>query len=165
MLHNFESVPAGNASVVDPTLFKTKTNFHADKLAGQLQQLFIKLIEIATTEASFLIPASKYLFTREGDETPNKEQHNSRFSEMYKNHLRREVMHVLFSQGANTSFEQIKKASQECYLKADAYTQTILEMSTQKTDQTGKKSFRMTAGEKYEAMFDPYYIISSKQQS
>ena len=82
---------------------------------------------------------------------------------MYKNHLRREVMHVLFTQGANTSFDQIKKSSQEVYLKADAYTETILEMSTQKTDQTGKKSFRMTAGEKHEAMFDPYYIINNKQ--
>ena len=38
-------------------------------------------------------------------------------------------------------------------------------MSTQKTDQMGKKSFRMTTGEKYEAMFDPYYIINYKQQS
>ena len=74
-------------------------------------------------------------------------------------------MHVLFCLGANTSFDQIKKSSQACYLKADAYTQSIIEMSTQKTDQMGKKSFRMTTGEKYEAMFDPYYIINYKQQS
>ena len=35
--------------------------------------MFLKLIEIATTEASFLMPASKALFTREGDNSENKE--------------------------------------------------------------------------------------------
>ena len=34
LISNFEQVPAGNVSVVDPTMFKTKTNFHADKLGG-----------------------------------------------------------------------------------------------------------------------------------
>ena len=91
--------------------------------------MFLKLIEIATTEASFLMPASKALFTREGDDTEKKEQHGAKYDAMFQSHLRREVMHVLFSQGANTSIDQIKKASQPCYLKSDVYTQTVLEMS------------------------------------
>ena len=81
---------------------------------------------------------------------------------MFQNHLRREVMHVLFSQGANTSIDQIKKASWPTYLKTDAYTQTVLEMSTQNTDHTGKKSFRLATGKQYEAMFDPFYIVKSE---
>lgn len=127
--------------------------------------MFLKLIEIATAEASFLMPGFKALFTREGDDSANKEQNTAKYEAMFKNHLRREVMHVLFSQGANTSFAQIKKASQSCYLKTDVYTQTVLEMSTQNTDHTGKKSFRLDMGKQYEAMFDPFYIVKSEQQS
>ena len=97
LLKCFEAIPAGKISVVEAAKFKTKTNFHPEKLGGQLQQLFVKLIEIATSEASFLIPASKALFNREGDDTPNKDAHNAKFDQMYKNHLRREVMHVLFT--------------------------------------------------------------------
>ena len=67
----------------------------------------IKLIEIATTEASFLIPASDNLFTEEEDVTLDKDSHNEMFDNMYKNHLRREVMHALFSLGANSTYFQI----------------------------------------------------------
>ena len=123
--------------------FQGKKNFHVDKLASQVQSLLLKLIEIATAEASFLMPSFKALFTREGDESTNKDEHTARYDAMFQNHLRREVMHVLFSQGANTSIDQIKKASQSCYLKTDVYTQTVLAMSTQNTDVTGKKSFRL----------------------
>lgn len=36
---------------------------------------------------------------------------------MFEAHLRREMMHVLFSQGANASIEQIKKTTHPDYLK------------------------------------------------
>ena len=38
-------------------------------------------------------------------------------------------------------------------------------MSTQSTDHTGKKAFRLATGKQYEAMFDPFYVVKSEQQS
>ena len=38
-------------------MFKGMKNFSVEKLASQVQLLFLKLIEIAITEASFLLPA------------------------------------------------------------------------------------------------------------
>ena len=43
-------------------MFEGQPNFDVSKLACQVQLLFLKLIEIAITEASFLLPAQKKLF-------------------------------------------------------------------------------------------------------
>ena len=59
--------------MLSPERFAGKKNFHVDKLAGQVQSMLLKLIEIATAEASFLMPSFKALFTREGDESTGKD--------------------------------------------------------------------------------------------
>lgn len=45
-------------------MFQGLQNFAVEKLAHQVQLLFLKLIEIAITEASFLLPSSKKLFDK-----------------------------------------------------------------------------------------------------
>ena len=71
------------------------------KLASQIQLLFLKLIEIAITEASFLLPAQKKLLKAEGQGSKG----NKKLEQMFSAHLRRELMHVLFGQGANTTID------------------------------------------------------------
>ena len=61
----------------------------------QVQLLLLKLIEIAITEASFLLPANKNI-------------KSEKFDRIYESHLRREIIHVLFSQGANATIDRIK---------------------------------------------------------
>ena len=87
-------------------MFQGLRNFSVEKLAHQVQLLFTKLIEIAITEASFLLPSQKKMFAK--NEQPKAQ---ARIENMFGMHLRREVMHVLFSQGANSTIDQIKKAS------------------------------------------------------
>ena len=73
-------------------MFSGLVNFSTEKLAKQVQQLFLKLIEIAITEASFLLPAQKKLFNAKD----NKEG-EALINTMLSNHLKREMTHVLFS--------------------------------------------------------------------
>ena len=141
-------------------MFSGLINFSTEKLAKQVQQLFLKLIEIAITEASFLLPAQKKLFNAKD----NKEG-EALINTMLSNHLKREMTHVLFSQGANTSIDQIKKASFPIYLKSEQLTQAIIQVSTSHTDQSGKKQFRLNQKGKHEAVFDPYYIVRKREES
>ena len=48
-------------------MFDGLSRFSVEKLALQVQQLFLKLIEIAITEASFLLPAQKKLFLEKNE--------------------------------------------------------------------------------------------------
>ena len=80
-------------------------------------------------------------------------------------HLRREMMHVLFSKGANATIDQIKKGSHERYLRSEQLTNAVIDLSTSITDNNGRKQFRLNAKSKHEAMFDPYYIVKKNQQS
>ena len=84
---------------------------------------------------------------------------------MFAGHLRREMMHVLFSMGANSTIDQIKKSSHHVYLKTDEFTKAIIGLSTSVTDASGKKQFRLDMKGKHETMFDPYYIIKKKEES
>ena len=107
-------------------MFQGLQNFATEKLAVQIQLLLLKLIEIAITEASFLVPSAKKIF-KDGAEKKGLE----RIEKMFAGHLRREMMHVLFRQGANATIDQIKKATHSEYLKTDKFTQAVIELSTQ----------------------------------
>lgn len=138
-------------------MFHGLANFSPEKLAMQIQLLLLKLIEIAITEASFLVPSQKKILNKNGSK--------ERLEQMFAGHLRREIMHVLFRQGANATIDQIKKSTHAEYLKSDKFTQAVIELSTQHTDTSGKKQFRLDPKGKHEAMFDPYYIVLKKQES
>ena len=45
------------------------------------------------------------------------------------------------------------------------FTQAVIELSTQQTDASGKKLFRLDPKGKHAAMFDPYYIVKRKEES
>lgn len=87
-------------------MFQGLINFAPEKLALQVQLLMLKLIEIAITEASFLLPSQSKLLTK-----PEEKVERDRLDKMYASHLRREMTHVLFGMGANATINQIKKAS------------------------------------------------------
>ena len=142
-------------------MFEGQPSFDVAKLATQIQLLFLKLIEIAITEASFLLPAQKKLLKTEGKESKG----NKKIEQMFSAHLRRELMHVLFGQGANSTIDQIKKASHQTYLKSDKFTEAVISLSTSQTDPSGKKQFRLNQKGKHESMFDPYFIVKKKQES
>ena len=76
------------------------------KLASQVNFFFNKIVEILITEASFILSIEKKLFP---ENHPNKEQFEGQIKEIYANHMQREVMHLLFSLGANATIDQIKK--------------------------------------------------------
>lgn len=84
---------------------------------------------------------------------------------MTANHMQREVMHLLFSLGANATIDQIKKEAQPVYEKTALFGETLLKLSQLYTDSYGKKLFRLKQKEGFEAMFDPFYIVKSQQKS
>ena len=43
-------------------------------------------------------------------------------SDMFQAFLKREMLHVLFSQGANVTINEIKKACHPVYIKTDMFT-------------------------------------------
>jgi hypothetical protein len=122
LIHNFGTddwlsaylMSLGHPNGPSKDMFQGLGNFFASKLASQVQLLFVKLIEIAITEASFLLPAQKKLL-----KNTTEEKGRARLDTMFSNHLRREMMHVLFGLGANATIDQIKKASHVAYLKTD----------------------------------------------
>ena len=50
-------ISIGHPSGPSRQMFEGLTNFATEKMALQIQRLFLKIIEIATTEASFLLPS------------------------------------------------------------------------------------------------------------
>ena len=62
---------------------------------------------------------------------------------MVEAHLRREMMHVLFSKGANATIDQIKEGCHNRYLKSDKFTNAVIDLSTSITDNNGRKLFRL----------------------
>ena len=75
-----------------PDMFQGLPNFAVEKLASQIQLLLLKLIEIAITEASFLLPAKSKMFDKKRERL-----RVAVLEGMQAAHLRREVMHTLFS--------------------------------------------------------------------
>lgn len=57
-------------------------------------------------------------------------QAKERIEKMFAGHLKREMLHVLFRQGANSTIDQIKKASFPEYLTAGKFTQAVIDLST-----------------------------------
>lgn len=67
---------------------------------------FSKIVEIIITEASFILPLDKKIFPKKQE---NVEHSEEKIKTMTANHMQREVMHLLFSLGANATIDQIKK--------------------------------------------------------
>ena len=89
----------------------------------------------------------------------------SKMQDMLKNNMKREVMHLLFSQGANTSIEKIKKECDPTYQKSELFTQAVVELSSSTTNAQGSKLFRLDQKAGHEAMYEPFHIMKKSQQT
>lgn len=74
-------------------------------------------------------------------------------------------MHHLFLCGASSSIDQIKKAIDPLYVKAEQFMPTLIEISDKKTDADGKIRFRLKEDTALLSTFDPYLIVQEQHQS
>ena len=73
--------------------------------------------------------------------------------------MRREVLHLLFCQGANAPIDKIKKECEGVYVKQEMFTETVLELSSCTTNELGTKLFRLDKRGGHEAIYEPFYIM------